>query len=141
MRSGFKMSEFHDVAASFGQPIPTKGLRGRAVPANPDEGCDSIDPAPEDTEHNLPMFAVIGEGGFTKSHFVAFLAKNTSMPASQQLFYEVTGCLNAVKSTYSSSSFVNGYLVKIIGYMVLFFAGPTVDQVSIICCTKQFKMY
>jgi len=63
MRSGFKMSEFHDVAASFGQPIPTKGLRGRAVPANPDEGCDSIDPAPEDTEHNLPMFAVIARYG------------------------------------------------------------------------------
>jgi len=63
MRSGFKMSEFHDAAASFGQPIPPKGLRGRAVPANPVEGCDSIDPAPEDTEHNLPMFAVIARYG------------------------------------------------------------------------------
>ena len=62
MRSGFKLSEFHDAAASFGQPIPPKGLRGRAVPADPAEGCNSIDPAPVDTEHNLPMFAVIGEG-------------------------------------------------------------------------------
>lgn len=63
MRSGFKMSEFHDAAASFGQPIPPEGLRGRAVPANPVEGCDFIDPAPEDTKHNLPMFAVIARYG------------------------------------------------------------------------------
>ena len=75
MRSGFKMSEFHDAAASFGQPIPPKGLRGRAVPANPVEGCDSIDPAPEDTKHNLPMFAVIGERVFTKPRIVAFFSR------------------------------------------------------------------
>ena len=60
LRNGFKMSEFHDAAASFGQPIPTKGLRGRAVPSNPVEGCDAIDPAPEDRRHGFPMFAVIG---------------------------------------------------------------------------------
>jgi len=57
------MSEFHDAAASFGQPIPPKGLRGRAVPSNPLEGCDSIDPAPEDRRHGFPMFAVIARYG------------------------------------------------------------------------------
>lgn len=69
------MSEFHDAAASFGQPIPPKGLRGRAVPANPVEGCDSIDPAPEDTEHNLPMFAVIGEE--SRRHTLWHFLQNT----------------------------------------------------------------
>lgn len=57
------MSEFHDAAASFGQPIPPEGLRGRAVPAHPVEACRPIQPAPEDIKHNLPMFAVIARYG------------------------------------------------------------------------------
>ena len=61
------MSEFHDAAASFGQPIPPKGLRGRAVPAYPFEACRPIQPAPEDMKHNLPMFAVIGMAAYYTS--------------------------------------------------------------------------
>ena len=75
MRSGFKVSEFHDAAASFGQPIPPKGLRGRAVPAHPVEACRPIQPAPEDIKHNLPMFAVIGMAVY-HSRVIAWYYKN-----------------------------------------------------------------
>ncbi len=61
MRSGFKMAVFREAAASFGRSIPENGLHGRAVMAEPKEGCDEMKAALPDPKLHMPMIAVIGK--------------------------------------------------------------------------------
>jgi hypothetical protein len=61
VHSGFKMSAFRDASASFGMPIPSNGIHGRAVEAEPTDGCSEMVLAPTDDIKGLPMIAVIGK--------------------------------------------------------------------------------
>lgn len=39
-------ASFHSMSASFGRPLPPKGVRGAAMKAIPDDGCEVIEGPP-----------------------------------------------------------------------------------------------
>ena len=47
------IASYHSIAASFGKPIPEKGLHGAALGAEPEHACAEIQPVPEIPGKNM----------------------------------------------------------------------------------------
>jgi len=59
------LARFHSASASFGESLPSEGLKGVAIKSVPEDGCHEIEPPPS-TPHNMSWIAVIARYGRCK---------------------------------------------------------------------------